>query len=99
MSDPTPQEPVVSPEPTTAPQVATPEPVDPNSLFANQLANIKSDDGRQKYADVNTALESVPHAQAHIAAQAAEIATLKEQVAKQDGMEALLEQLKSQQAQ
>jgi len=98
MSDPTPAQPVDSPEPTTVEVPVEPKPVDPNSLFADQLAGIKAEDGRQKYADVATALASVPHAQDHIKAQADEIVALKEQVAKQQGMEALLEQLKTQQA-
>lgn len=95
--------------PTSTEQVSTPaqapavEPAanpaqstDPNSLFADQLASIKSDDGRQKYADVPTALSSIPHAQGHIQEQADKIKQLEEELAKRQGMEQVLEQLKSQ---
>ena len=96
--DPTQTNSVVAPAAAPVEAPVEPKPVDPNSLFADQLAGIKTDDGRQKYADVQTALASVPHAQTHIQAQTQEIAELKEQLAKQQGMEAVLEQLKSQQA-
>lgn len=96
MSDTNPQETITQPQtqPELAQSVVQP---DPNSLFADQLAGIKADDGRQKYADVTTALASLPHAQTHITEQAARIAELEAQVNKQEGMESILEQLKSQQ--
>lgn len=80
-------------------QPATQQPVatDPNSLFANQLAEIKAPDGRQKYADVQTALASVPHAQNKINELSEELQRVKEELAQKKGMEAVLEQLKSQQ--
>lgn len=87
--------PATSPAP--APAAQTVQPTDPNSLFADQLQSIKTEDGRQKYADVQTALASVPHAQDHIAEQASRIKELEEQVAQQKGMDAVLEQLQSQQ--
>lgn len=87
--------PATSPAPAPADQ--TVQPTDPNSLFADQLQNIKTENGRQKYADVQTALASVPHAQDHIAEQATRIKELEEQVAQQKGMDAVLEQLQSQQ--
>jgi len=85
--------------PAVAPAEQTVQPTDPNSLFADQLQAIKSDDGRQKYADVPTALASVSHAQTHIAEQAQKIKELEETVAQQQGMEEVLAQLKSQQTQ
>ena len=97
MSDTNPQDDVT---PNSQEPQAVAQPVvqsDPNSLFANQLSEIKTEDGRQKYADVQTALASVPHAQTHIAEQATKIKELEDTIAKQQGMEAVLEQLKSQQ--
>lgn len=107
MSDTLPQDNVTPPITQTPPVVAPAlEPagqapaqsIDPNSLFANQLAEIKNTDGRQKYADVQTALASVPHAQTHIDAQALEISTLKSELEQRKGMEAVLEQLQAQQS-
>ena len=80
-------------EPAANPAQAT----DPNSLFADQLQSIKTDDGRQKYADVQTALNSIPHAQSHISEQAERIKQLEAELEQRKGMEAVLEQLQSQQ--
>jgi len=96
MSDSNPIETTTNPQEPQTPAQPVVQP-DPNSLFADQLASIKADDGRQKYADVTTALASLPHAQTHISEQAARIKELEEQVNKQAGMESILEQLKSQQ--
>ena len=85
----------VSPQESQAPAQA----IDPNSVFANQLAGIKSDDGRQKYVDVPTALESIPHAQEHIRGLAAKNAELEAQVAKMQGMDEVLQRLESNQNQ
>lgn len=74
-------------------------PIDPNSLFADQLAEIKAHDGRQKYSDVETALGSIPHAQARIDEQAQRIKDLEAQVAKQQGINEVIEQLKHQKEQ
>lgn len=87
-----------SASPTVEPVVNQAQATDPNSLFAHQLASIKTDDGRQKYADVPTALNSIPHAQGRIAEQAEEIRKLQEELAKRQGAEEILKQLKSQQA-
>jgi hypothetical protein len=96
MSDTNPETtPITTQEPQALVQPVVP--TNPNSLFADQLAGIKADDGRQKYADVTTALASLPHAQTHITEQAARIAELEAKVNKQEGMESILEQLKSQQ--
>ena len=89
--------PTATPAPAASPAAEPAAPTDPNSLFASQLAAIKSDDGRQKFATVDKALESVPFNQTHIAEQAARIAELEEQVAQNRGQEALLAQLQSQQ--
>lgn len=82
--------------PTGDPAPTTPA-VNPDSLFADQLQNITTDDGRQKYADVATALNSIPHAQSHIKELTDEVTRLKEEAAKNKGAEELLESLRQQQ--
>lgn len=67
----------------------------PVNLFADQLAGIKTEDGRQKYADVPTALNSISHSQAHIAELTRKNKELEETLAKQEGMEQLLERIES----
>lgn len=64
-------------------------------LFADQLAAIKAEDGRQKYADVATALNSIPHAQSRINELSAELNKLKEENAKMKGFEEVLSRLDS----
>ena len=83
--------------PAVEPAVNPAQATDPNSLFADQLQSIKTDDGRQKYADVQTALNSIPHAQSHISEQAQRIKELEAELEQRKGMEAVLEQLQSQQ--
>ena len=90
--------PVADQAPAAVVPAVTPVPVDPNSVFANQLATIVSDDGRQKYGDVPTALASIPHAQMHIQQQTARIAELEEAVAKAKGADELMERLASTQS-
>jgi len=85
-----------------APAPAPAEPsaqVDPNSLFADQLSGIKTDDGRQKYADVPTALDSIPHAQNHINELSSQVKDLQEELAKRQGAEELLSSLQQSQQQ
>lgn len=101
-SNPTTEEQNVSAQPTgeaTSQQeeVKQPESNDPNNLFANQLAGIKADDGRQKYADVSTALESIPHAQNKIKELSGENEALKLELEKLRGMEEMLERMQSSQ--
>ena len=73
--------------------VKVPETTDPNSVFANQLAGIQSDDGRQKYVDVNTALASIPHAQQHIKDLMSQNATMEAEMAKLQGANEVLQRL------
>jgi len=73
--------------------------VDPNSLFADQLSSITTDDGRQKYSDVPTALASIPHAQGHISELTNKVKELEEEVAKRRGAEELLNSLQQSQQQ
>ena len=78
----------------TAPPQAQPAPVD---TYAHQLASITAEDGRQKYADVSTALASIPHAQQHIKQLTEELNAAKEQVAKAQGVDEVLKQLQTSQ--
>lgn len=72
---------------------AEPQP-DPNSLFADQLAGIVSEDGRQKYADVQTALSSIPHAQEHIKNLTAQVNELREELKqKEQRMDEVLQRI------
>ena len=73
--------------------------VDPNSLFADQLSSITTDDGRQKYADVPTALQSIPHAQSHISELNSKVKQLEEELNKRQGAEELLSSLQQSQQQ
>lgn len=86
---------VVDPaQPTTVEPVVEVAPqTDPNSLFADQLAGIVADDGRQKYVDVPTALSSIPHAQSHISELTDTVKQLQEELAKREGAEDLLARL------
>ena len=84
--------------PATAPAEQSVQ-VDPNSLFADQLSSITTDDGRQKYADVTTALNSIPHAQGHINELSSQVKELQEELAKRQGAEDLLASLQQSQQQ
>lgn len=78
-------------------EVKQPETSDPNSLFVDRLQHIKTQDGRQKYADVATALDSIPHAQNKINELSSKIETLEQELQKRSGMEDMLQQLQSSQ--
>lgn len=77
-------------EPKQEPQTS-----DPNSLFADQLAGIKAEDGRQKYADVSTALESIPHAQSRIRELAEEKARLEAELQQRRSIEEMIERIET----
>lgn len=98
MSDGNPNDSIETTTAPTAPTVAPTVQTDPNSLFASQLANITAEDGRQKFATVEKALESLPFNQTHIKELSDRNKELEAQVAQHKGMDAVLEQLKSQQA-
>jgi hypothetical protein len=78
----------------SAPPQAQPAPVD---SYAHQLASITAEDGRQKYADVSTALASIPHAQQHIKQLTEELNEAKEQLDKTRGVDEVLQQLQTSQ--
>ena len=63
--------------------------------YADQLKMITAEDGRQKYADVDTALQSIPHAQTMINSLKATVAEQEAALAKAQGVEAVLEQLQT----
>lgn len=89
-----PQEPAPAPQP--AAPTAEPSPIaDP---FAHQLASIVAEDGRQKYADVSTALASIPHAQTKIRELSEQLSQAQEEITKRKGMEDMLAQLQASQA-
>lgn len=54
----------------------------PESLFADQLAQIRNEKGEPKYRDANTALEALRHSQEYIPQLKSENETLKEKVAR-----------------
>lgn len=66
------------------------------SMFADQLSQIQAPDGRQKYADVQTALASIPHAQSTIDELKSQVAALTEQNAKMKGFEDVVAHLNTQ---
>ena len=63
--------------------------------YADLLNGIRTQDGRQKYADVATALGSIPHAQSRIDELSGEVAKLQEELQKRQGMEDMIEHMKS----
>jgi hypothetical protein len=96
MTDPVAGNPSVEPNnPEATPPVVQPAVVqpDPDSLFADQLTAIQTDDGRQKYSDVNTALQSIPHAQNHIGELTNRVKELETELASKQGAEELARQL------
>lgn len=92
-----------SAEGTPAPEATSPQPEvkqvesspSPDSLFADQLASITAEDGRQKYANVETALSSIPHAQQKIREQEQQLQELRKQIEQSQNMEKLLSQLEA----
>lgn len=63
--------------------------------YTDLLNGIRTPDGRQKYADVATALNSIPHAQSKIDELSGEVAKLQEELSKRKGMEDMIEHMKS----
>lgn len=85
-------------QPTTPEQGVPAKPASQGDSFADLLSTIKTPDGRQKYADINTALESIPHAQNHIIELSTRVKELEEQLTKSKTMEQVLEQLQAPQS-
>lgn len=81
--------------PPVQPEVKQAEAPAPDTLFADQLSKIVTDDGRQKYADVSTALSSLAHAQAHIAELTRKNKELEETVSKARGIDEVLDRINS----
>lgn len=86
-----------------APTPATPQ-ADPSNVFADQLSMIKNENGEQKYDTLPKALDALAHSQQYIpqvkndlSAAQAEIATLKEQLAKNEAVEDVVSRLTAQQ--
>lgn len=82
-------------QPVAAPEAATTTPVvDPNALFADQLASITSPEGTQKYNTVEDALKGAGHAQNYILQLQTELAEAKEAANKAAAMKDVMEALK-----
>lgn len=73
-------------------QAETPSGGDP---YADLLKGIVTEDGRQKYGDVSTALNSIPHAQNHIAELTRKLNEMQEELNKRQGMEQVLDRINS----
>ncbi len=91
--------PVADPVATPVVPAATPTTPSPD-LFADQLTNIKGPDGQPKYESVPKALDALGNSQTHISnleneakAKDAELAQLKEQVAKNEAVEDVVARL------
>jgi hypothetical protein len=76
------------------------------SAFTNQLSMIKNENGEQKYDSVPKALDALAHSQqfipqlkTEVASKDAEIAALKEELAKREAVGDVVEKLTAQQAQ
>lgn len=84
--------------PTAAPIApvapVAPAVIDPNTLFADQLAGIKSPEGTQKYASVADALSGASHAQEYILQLQAQLATANDAASKATAMTDVMEALK-----
>ena len=65
-----------------------------DELFATKLAEIKAPDGRQKYSDVATALDSLSHAQNHIKSLEEKIAALNSELEKRSSVEEIVESMR-----
>lgn len=65
-------------DPQATPELNTPN-VNPNNVFADQLAGIKNDNGEPKYDTVEKAIEALQHSQQYIP-------QLKTQVTEQEGL-------------
>lgn len=88
------QEPTQTPTPTEEPKPQ--EPTSTNDAFADLLASIKAEDGRQKYSDVESALKSLPHANEHISKLEQEMAQLREELGKRATAEEIMSKLEAQ---
>lgn len=80
---------------STQPEVNVAETGATTDPYADLLNGIRTPDGRQKYADVATALGSIPHAQSKIDELSGEVAKLQEELQKRQGMEDMIEHMKS----
>ncbi len=77
-----------------APAAQTEPPVNP---FTDLLNGITNEDGSPKYGDVEAALKSIPNAQGHIKTLESELKTLREQAAKAENTEEIVQRLSRQQ--
>ena len=82
-------------QPNTPEQGVPAKPASQETGLTDLLSTIKTPDGRQKYADIGTALESIPHAQNDILELSTRVRELEEQLTKSKTMEQVLEQLQA----
>jgi hypothetical protein len=66
--------------------------------YAHLLSGITAEDGRQKYASIEDALGSIPHAQSKISELSQQIKDLEQKVQESANIEDVLERVRSQQA-
>ena len=64
---------------TVVPQTI-PETTPPTDVYGTLLQGIKTDDGRQKYATVSDAINSIPHKEQHIVTLESENSVLREEL-------------------
>ena len=89
-----------------APQATPAQEPSQQSAFTDQLSMIKNENGEQKYDSVPKALDALAHSQQYIpqlktevSAKDAEIAALKEELAKREAVGDVVDKLTAQQAQ
>lgn len=80
-------------QPVEQPVTPNPAPAAPIDPFTQMLANIKADDGRQKYNSVPDALNALDHSQKYIAQLQAQIKELEVKAAQNVTMEQVLERI------
>ena len=90
---------VKTPEQTSTAEEKGPEPSAKTDAFADLLASIRTEDGRQKYTDVEAALKSLPHAQEHISRLEREMNEMKEALSRTKSAEEILAKIEEKAAQ
>tara|TARA_R110000772_G_scaffold64511_3_gene144281 strand:- start:3238 stop:3978 length:741 start_codon:yes stop_codon:yes gene_type:complete len=84
---------------TVVPDLGNQTPVTPqadmNQVFQDSLANIKNENGEQKYKDVHTALAALNASQSYVKTLETENATFKEEAVKAKSMDEVLAQIQS----
>ena len=66
------------------------------TIYEDLVGRVTNSDGTRKYASVSDALNSIPHAQTHIADQASKIAALELELSNRQTVETQLQQMQQQ---